>query len=59
MTVSVRKGVVHLRGRVLHEIDIRLVGALVTELDGVVSVNNRVLYREAVPAHVFGHTVES
>lgn len=52
VTVGVRNGVVHLTGRVLYESDIRVAGSLVAQIDGVVAVSNRLLYREADPARV-------
>ena len=52
VTVAVRKGVAHLSGQVLYESDIRVAGALVAQIDGVVAVSNRLLYREADPASV-------
>jgi CBS domain-containing protein len=52
VTVGVRDGVVHLAGRVLYESDIRVAGSLVGQIDGVVAVSNRLLYREANPAHI-------
>jgi CBS domain-containing protein len=52
VTVAVRKGVAHLSGQVLYESDIRVAGSLVAQIDGVVAVSNRLLYREADPARV-------
>jgi CBS domain-containing protein len=52
VSVAVRKGIAHLSGQVLYESDIRVAGSLVAQIDGVVAVSNRLLYREGDPARV-------
>jgi CBS domain-containing protein len=49
VNVSVFEGKVTLGGSVLYESDIHVAGSLVEATDGVVAVNNRLLYREADP----------
>ena len=49
INVSVFEGTVTLGGSVLYESDIHVAGSLVEALDGVVSVDNLLLYREADP----------
>lgn len=49
ITVTVSDGTVALEGSVLYESDIRVAGSLVEALDGVVSVDNRLRYREEDP----------
>ena len=50
VAVMIRDGTAHLSGSVRYEDEIAIVGDLVSEMNGIENVVNRLLYREPPPA---------